>query len=602
MADEQTPQSDLIDDAIRQAERQLEEKLQALRMSALGEPAPQAHAEVAGHEPDQDAAVLRPSRGSASRTGEDRGRRQRSAPTREPEASATPEQPVAWQEMGGDDVSFAPLGDARTSPAGTDLYVPDQEQPLQDELDESSDSGDDARPADYADDHWKGDDPDSTSLRESLSSSVTDLSPVWDDEDEPSIAHSPTPTTRPRRQSGATSRPAQSPPAPPAPPAPSVPSEDELQFWAHTRTALRNLQQVTDGMSTQVASDVGAEVSRLLDEELSTTQQALHTLQEQLQHTTAEGFPQLVDRVQHTIEQAVASPSNAIQQVRQEIPEQLDRVVSETHDHIREELDRSSTGLHGAVQHDISQLEQSIATNVTRMSQGTHEAVGRVEHDVNALGERVVRFERGMHEGLDSFETRLRTEIERIEENLREQLVEPTETVRKLDAEMPSRFGRVERALVEHVQASQRDTTTALSTLVDADREVLDRLATLVDADRETRDRLDSITSAIDEDRARRSEDLEVIIDTVTRGWEGLAGAMTALFEQAEESSRRMAAIEQRLGQALQDIEGAASRTHEEFIRQMRDLKPSPIVVTVSHEDAEVRNTTQGGWVPRENT
>jgi hypothetical protein len=124
--------------------------------------------------------------------------------------------------------------------------------------------------------------------------------------------------------------------------------------------------------------------------------------------------------------------------------------------------------------------------------------------------------------------------------------------------------------------------STVLSSLVDADRAALDRLA--------------SLGSTMDEDRARRAEDLEVLVDTVTTGWEGLAGAMTALFEQADENSRRLAGIEQRLGQ-LRDVEGALEQTLDQFQRHMSELKPSPIVVTVSHDEAEVRNTTRSGWV-----
>ena len=53
MADEQTPQSDLIEDALRKAERQLEERLAAFQLTALGEPATPA-------EDDPTVATLRP--------------------------------------------------------------------------------------------------------------------------------------------------------------------------------------------------------------------------------------------------------------------------------------------------------------------------------------------------------------------------------------------------------------------------------------------------------------------------------------------------------------------------------------------------------------
>ncbi len=582
MADEQTPQSDLIDDAIRHAERQLEEKLQALRMSALGEPAPQATAPV-----DDDVAVLRPT-GSASRASE--GTPAPDAP--EPPTAATPEpapadEPAAqqdsprWRETGGDDVSFAPVDGGNGSASSDHLYVPEAEHPLDD--DSVADDDDlELVPVDSA---------DAASLRESLSTQVTDLTPVWDDEDDGSIPPMP-PTTMPTTRRSDEDR-----PEPvhaswtdtgrsrrePAQRVTSLPSEDEMQFWAHTRTALRNLQQVTDGIAPQVTGDVSTEVARLLHEQLGTTDQALRNLQAEVERTTSQEIPQLADRLQEAVEQAVAAPNNAIRQVRDEIPAQLDKAVKAQHDNLRDELDRAASSIHGAVQHDVGQLEQSIASNVTRLAQGATDAVGRVERDVDVLGETVVRFERGVHAEFDRFESQLRGAIERVEQNLRDELVAPSETIRKLDDELPNRFSRIERALVEQLQAGQRDNSQVLTSLVDADRAALDRLQ--------------SLASTLDEDRARRTEDLEVVVDTVTTGWEGLAGAMTALFDQLEEQSRRMAGIEQRLGQ-LRDVEGAMQQTLDEFQRHMRDLKPSPIVVTVAHDEAEVRNATRSGWTP----
>jgi hypothetical protein len=91
-----------------------------------------------------------------------------------------------------------------------------------------------------------------------------------------------------------------------------------------------------------------------------------------------------------------------------------------------------------------------------------------------------------------------------------------------------------------------------------------------------------------------------VVVDTVTTGWEGLAGAVKALFDQSEENSRRIAGIEQRLLQ-IRDLEGAVEDSLTKFTRHMKDLKPSPIVVTVSHDEAEVRNVTRSGWTPDTN-
>lgn len=571
MADEQTPQSDLIDDAIRQAERQLESKLQALRMSALGEPAP------AANPPADDVAVLRPT-GSSTRASAPA----QPAPAGPSPASTVPDEvPIAWQETAGDDVTFAPAEPSSTDVPSSGLYVPEHEHPLDTDStlafptdhridqDEPEDEREDEREDDVLAERAP-----ETSMHASLTASVTDLTPVWDDEDEPSM---PTPTTR-RQTRPPEARATETRVT-------TLPSEDEMQFWAHTRTALRNLQQMTDGLTTQVVGGVSTEVSRLLHQELGSTDQSLRNLQHQVETDLPQFAERIQESIQQSIEQSIAAPNNAIQKVREELPSQLEQATRATHEHVREELDRSTASIHGAVQHDISQLEQSIASNVTRMTQNTTEAVSRVEHDVDVLGETVVRFERGVHSEFDRFESQLRTAIERVEQNLRDELVAPAETIRKLDDEMPARFSRIERGLVEQLQSQQRDMANVLASLVDADRAALDRLA--------------SVASTMDEDRARRAEDLAVVVDTVTTGWEGLAGAMAALFEQAEENSKRIAGIEQRLGQ-LRDVEGALEQTLDQFQRHMRELKPSPIVVTVSHDEAEVRNTTRAGWVSDE--
>lgn len=519
MADEQTPQSDLIDDAIRQAERQLEEKLQALRMSALGEPSPSDAPSA------PDVAVLRPT-SSAPRVSEPALPAPASEPSESgesnPDAIDFPDSfPPVWYETGGEDVSFTPADGGATSPVGGDLYVPEREHPF--ELDDEASGAE--LPLEPP-----------MQLRETLSGVVTDLTPVWEDEDESQLDVAPT-SRRTVRDEPSQSGPVHSswtgadrgrPEERPTSRTTSLPSEDEMQFWAHTRTALRNLQQVTDGLSTQVTCNVSMEVSRILHEGLAPTDSAVRSMQQQFEH----GLPLLAEQVEESIQQALVAPSNGIRQVRDEIPAQLERVAQAQNDTLREELERANAVVHGAVQQDISELEESIATNVTRMAQGTTDAVSRVERDVDVLGETLVR---------------------------------------------------VERALLDQLQGSQREMSTVLTSLVDADRAAIDRLA--------------SIASTMDEDRARRAEDIEVVVDTVTRGWEGLAAAMASLYEQAEENSRRLAGVEQRLTQ-IRDLEGAVEQSLDRFEEYVRELKPSPIVVTVSHEEAEVRNTTRSGWVP----
>jgi chromosome segregation ATPase len=213
--------------------------------------------------------------------------------------------------------------------------------------------------------------------------------------------------------------------------------------------------------------------------------------------------------------------------------------------------------------------------------------VARVERDVDTLSETVVRFERGVASEFDRVEQQLKVAIQRVEESVRTEIAEPAETMRRLDQELPEQLTGIERTVVQQLASTQRELSSAMSSLVDANRATLDRVT--------------SLTSTLDDDRARRSEDVEVIVDTVTTGWEGLAGAIKALFEQNDELSRRIAGIEQRLTQ-IRDLEDAVEGTLGELRSHVKDLAPAPIVVTVSHPEAEVRNETRTGWSPSTTT
>ena len=597
MADEQTPQSDLIDDAIRQAEKQLEQKLEALRMSALGEPAPREPAR------DADVAILRPT-GTDTAADDIRGAL----------ANATSHHDTAWRETEGDDVTFAPVGGLPVD-ARNDLDVPDV---AKDHFDTASrDFAPDAHISELVaiwdeedgedDGHAMFDTPNeltSTSAHDGQITPTRGALPSDEVRDamlRPTSPSAPRPeadwarpqpvhaswTARPDDVSNSFEDPASPTPIPASTSSggflETAPSEDELQFWAQTRTALRDLRQLTGAVPHEVVGEVVEQVSgemqRLLTDELTSPNTALRAIQQQV----SQGFPKVTERLEAAIEHGVAGPQHSISQLREEIPAQLDRSVRETRSAIREDLDRTAATVHGSVQKDVAQLEQSIATNVTRMAQGMTDTVGRVERDLDALGDNVVRFERGVHSEFDRVEAQLRASIERVEGLVRDELIVPTETIKKLDEELPARFGRVERTLVEQVQTTQHELTSVLTNLVDANRASLDRIA--------------SVASTLDEDRARRAEDTELIVDTVATGWEGLAGAMKSLYEQAADNAMRIAAIEQRLSQ-IRDLETAVDATMEDLRSQVRDLAPAPVVVTVSHPEAEVRNTARGGWLP----
>lgn len=574
MADEQTPQSDLIDDAIRQAERQLEAKLDALRMSALGDGGTRGRA-------DEEPAILAPTNPTS-----------RSTRTRRDPGGG-----VTWRETGGNDVTFAPL-EASVDPYGDgDLYLPEPEESFDElphELQPHEEPAAQAHPA-----------------HEALSTSVTDLTTVWEAVDDAPASDEPSRESRPSEREARPSthrssrRPREEAEASPAGserPGPeraaawsegsasssdagrpldvaSVPGPDELEFWAHTRTALRTLHQIADSIPEDVTEQVTGQVQRILEERVAPTDATLRQVQEQLQQQ----LPRLQERLEQAIAQAATGPTNGVRQIRDELPAQLDRSARELRTAIREELESSGASVHGAVQRDVAQLEQSIASNVTRMTQGTTEAVGRVERDVDLLGESVVRFERGVSGDFDRIETQLRAAIERVEQGVRAEIAEPAEAVRRLEEDLPSRLGGVEAAVLQQLQATQRELSTVMTSLVDANRASLDRIA--------------AVASTIDEDRLRRGDEAELIVDTVTTGWEGLANAMKALFAQQEQNSKRISGIEERLAQ-IRNLEETVAATLGEFRDHVRDLKPAPVVVTVAHAEAEVQNTSRSGWLP----
>ncbi|MCW2950502.1 MAG: hypothetical protein JWN41_1515, partial [Thermoleophilia bacterium] len=143
MADEQTPQSDLIEDALRKAERQLEERLAAFQMTALGEPATRAP-----EDEDPATATLRPTSSE---------RQLASLPAPEPATAAG-----EWRESASADVRFEPVLD--------DVFAT--------QVPESTPSS-----------HLDGDGIFAAS------SSINDLVATWDAEDETAQYASPTAET-----------------------------------------------------------------------------------------------------------------------------------------------------------------------------------------------------------------------------------------------------------------------------------------------------------------------------------------------------------------------------------------------------------------------
>lgn len=632
MADEQTPQSDLIEDALRQAERQLEERLEALRMSALGETQAPSRQGQGG-----DVAVLRPT--STIREADATVASNSDAAASPAEATRRPNPMLdippagptgAWgeaQDAGVGSHAHAPepserselenvfVGSSQTSAQGgtsDPARVLNAAPTWDDEPQYSRPS----RPAHGSDEPVQRPAerrPAPTAPRPAVAEHRS--APVYSDEPAPvpaapepqPVSERPEPVEerveRPRPTATTTfevpsrreawerpepvhsqwtgaSRTRQSFEPIPSPSTPSAPSEDELQFWAATRTALRNLEQVTDDLPTRITGAIVEDLGRTVRDEAAGTIGAVRQSQQNVQ----QGITKVAEQLEGAFEHGLAGPTAAIRQIRDDLPVQIEHAALEIRHGVRDDLDRTASAVHGAVQKDVAQLEGSIAQNVTRMSQSIGDGMNRVERGIDGVGDTIAGLERHMNGQFDHVEGQLRTSLDLVEQGLREELTETGERLRRMDEELPSRFAAVEGSLTQQVLASQRDLSAVLGGLVDANRASLDRIA--------------AVASTLDEERTRRTEDIGMVVDTVTSGWEGLAGAMKALFEQGERIDRRVEAMELRFAQ-LRDLEGAVEAAMERLRAHVADLTPAPIVVTVAHADAEVQNTSRAGWIPR---
>jgi hypothetical protein len=401
-----------------------------------------------------------------------------------------------------------------------------------------------------------------------------------------------------------------------------VPSEEELQFWAHTRTALRNLQQATDHLPRQVTGSVTDEVERIVRDELGAPTSTLRLVQQHLQ----QGLPRIAERIEEALREELVAPNQALREIQDDLPARVDRLGRELGDTVREDLERVGEVLQSGVQRDVAAVEQAVATNVTRMATGLEELVSRSEQSLGAdltklggqLGGRVERIDSGLGDlgrtvdrsgrelsaSIEQVEERLRAaladiegglrgsisdadrglrgSIEEVDRDLRESISGLQTSLASPLAELPGRIDSVERRLVDEVHGTRGDLGSAISSLTDASQASLDRLA--------------GIAAGLDDDRTSRAQDVELVVDTFTTGWEGLASAMQAIHSQNAEALGRLEQLEERVGR-LADLEQSMTDGIANMNRHISELKPAPVVVSVHHPDADVRSETRGGWL-----
>ncbi len=591
MNDEQPQGSDLIDDAIRQAEQQLEAKLEALRMSAMA------------------------SENQAPQSG--------TGDVLEPTASAVPAAPQAsnWE-----DAVLRRTDSDATEPKSS--YVAEQEDSGFDSSFEPSPSG------------WS---PTRSSAYES-----------------PYRSH-----------------------------VVQVPSEDEQEFWSQTRTSLRQLQQTTDTMASSVSANITDSIERIVREELGGPSASLRQLHHQL--------PVITDRLERAVAEEIEAPTALLQQLHEEMPTQLDR------------LERN---IKSNLQRDIAHIEQSVADNVSRLTEGissmvdnagqeygagmaetqrivtansetvqhqlstglsnvsqqveteanqtrqilgtatdqiqgrlissteqiqanidaeanhtrqivstsTEQVQAAIENAGNRVESSVIlsseRLSSTFSETLEQFDRETRMAFDRLTETVQSEVARPEAKLRMLQDELPQRFGKLERVIedhdpasaIEHLQHGITDLRKLQRTVADS---LGDTLRTQIEEvskiQGQTLEQVTSITMGLERDRIQRVEDLEQMIDAISNGWQSAYVAMNKLLKRVETFDSRMARVEKRMDaiatlertvdEALTGVREQLGSHLTQMGRSIADLQPAPVVVTVNHPEAQVSNTTRGGML-----
>jgi hypothetical protein len=555
MADEQTPHSDVIDDAIRNAEQQLEQKLQALRMSALGDTAP-AEADTP---PPAEAAWQGTDPGTAG------------------DFTPTPTEPTGGWEP-------APHGEWRgePEPAQWQPGEPGHGEPAYD-VDAAQFEPADPAPQRTPDSAWddaviRPTEPVAADSWSTGSGFVPDAGEVSYAEASPEPTYEPAPLHEPAAD-----------PTPGGAWQPSsraagyeAPSVEEEQFWAQTRTALRMLQQTSEALPQAVTGTMTDQVERIVRDELVAPNASLRQLQQQL--------PTVADRIEQAVVDELAAPVETIRQMQEELPLQIERI---------------ERGVHAALQQDLGELEHTVAENVTRLASSVADHVTRNERSVN---ENVDRVERGVRGQFDHIEQTMRVELDRVSENVRAELESPTASMRQLHEELPVHFQRIERVVRDQdpsqsLQALQSNVAVLQQRqdqIAGALQQVVrDELSDIVEASRLTLDKLGVIATDAGRDRVQRAEDLELLVDSMSKGWQGLYGAVTQLFERVGDFDDRMQHVESKLEQ-INRLERTVDQHLESMQQHLQELQPAPVIVTVNHPDAQVAQETRGGYVKQD--
>jgi hypothetical protein len=424
----------------------------------------------------------------------------------------------------------------------------------------------------------------------------------------------------------------------------SGPTEAELQFWAQTRTALRHLQQASDGIPKQVGSVVTESFEQVVRDELAAPTASLRQLQQQL--------PGYAEHVARVVADELEGPAAAIRQLQDDVPAQIDRlernmrgVMSEElparldaldrdlHGALREELpaqldrlernvqgvlrdelpqhlDRLDRNMNSAMREDLPQhldriermvsgalheqlpqrlerLERSVTGQMQEDAERFEQSVaGNVTRLAQGLEGRVVDSEQQLRAQFERVESTMRGELDRVQRGLHQDIAGHTELTRQLQEQLPGQLGHVEHTVREQAREISGEIRTDLASL-------MGEMATL---NRATLDRLAAVSGDLDRDRLQRVEDLELLVDSMTTGWKGIYGAVTQVFDRAGEIDGRIGSLERTLEQSLAQVRQQLETNLGAMQQHLKELQPAPVVVTVNHPDAQVAQTSRPGY------
>lgn len=177
-----------------------------------------------------------------------------------------------------------------------------------------------------------------------------------------------------------------------------------------------------------------------------------------------------------------------------------------------------------------------------------------------------------------------------------------------VERSLRERLTRMERSFQDEFSRLQDVVTTRMSGRMGD--ESFGRLGNAIDHQRElghrTNELLNDVIAGMDRNRLQQTQDLEVLIDALTSGWQAFYATIDGLFARIDTFGERLASVEHRfdvMDQLERNVSTGLEAMREQLETQlsavnkhMAELAPAPITVTVSHPEASVHQQTRPGY------